>query len=303
MNNHSGRFHVFVQNVLVTCSNEFSKIANSPLPLAEIVSRGARYPELLSLQEYLPMKEKGRSQFDCSRCGTGVISGTFKNHWLQACRCSFLISFKPKNRLCSAAQWTNWQLAYDEESADSIPFHDARINPLSGALPELAQDVHDWLSRRKGLPDGIRYNWDGTITVGKSTISLGEQGTVTTFDEDDREGIAKSAEVLKQIARQSEPPRYVVCSGIDPDYVWPPGTDYSSIKTAPFRCSSCNAWVKNATIEGLPYYDRVLVCLCHSFIVRKDIQAPGNYRQWRELLLIIKSARFEHDAKLQKGLS
>ena len=299
----SPMLYIFVLNTLVTCSEEVSKLAGFPIPVPEIISRGGRYPELIPAEEYLLLKEKGHSQFDCSRCGAAVISGSFQNHWLQACRCSFLISFKAENRFRSATQWTEWQAVYDKESSDPMPLDKLKMDSLKGALPEIPHNIHDWLSRKRGLPTGIQHNWDGTITSGEATTSIGPVGTVTTFDKDDQEGTAKAVEVLKQIARVSEPPQYVICTGIDPDYVWPPATDLESIKREPFRCCSCNAWVKSAKLVGLSCHDRVLVCLCHSFIIRKDIQTPSNYRQWRDFITMSKHARFEHHGKLQQGRS
>jgi hypothetical protein len=38
-------------------------------------------------------------------------------------------------------------------------------------------------------------------------------------------------------------------------------------------------------------------------MIRKDIQSPQNYRQWQELISMSKAAKFEHNAKRQKGLS
>jgi len=203
--------HAFVRETLLTFSDEFEHNPNSPIPVPRLISRGARLAELLPEQEYLPMKEKGRTQFDCSRCGASVISGALKDHWLQACRCSFLLSFRPADRFSSAGQWTEWQTIYDKESADPMPVDDIKTGSLLGTLPELPQVIHDWASRRQGLPAGMRYNWNGTITAGDAMISIGEQGTVTTFDPDDREGLAKSAKVLRHIAQKSEPPRYIVC--------------------------------------------------------------------------------------------
>ena len=47
------------------------------------------------------------------------------------------------------------------------------MDPLEGPLPEIPQNIHDWLSRKKGFPIGIKHNWDGTITAGEATTSIG----------------------------------------------------------------------------------------------------------------------------------
>jgi hypothetical protein len=295
--------YLFALNTLVGCSEECSQLADFTLPVPQIVSRGGRYPELIPQEAHQATKGKGHSQFDCSRCGAAVISGAYKDRWLQSCRCSFVVFLKVESRFTTVAQWAEWQAIYDKESANPLPVDgSSKMDPSTG-LPKMTQNIHDWLSRKKGFPTGIQHNLDGTITAGEATMSIGPLGTVTTYDKDDREGTAKAVEVLKQINRQSEPPRYVICSGIDPDYVWPPTTDLESIKREPFRCSSCNAWVKSAKLVELPCHDKVMVCLCHSFMIRKDVQSPANYGQWRDLITMSKQARFEHHSKLQQGQS
>jgi hypothetical protein len=141
--NPENHLHIFALNTLVTFSDQLESSFSFPIPVPQVISRDARLPELLPEEEYLPLKEEGRSQFDCSRCGASVISGSTKDHWLQMCRCSFLVTFNPKDRFTSAGQWTQWQAIYDKESADPMPVDGIKINPLSGTLPELPQAVHD----------------------------------------------------------------------------------------------------------------------------------------------------------------
>jgi hypothetical protein len=190
-------------------------------------------------------------------------------------------------------QWTDWQNQYLFEMADPAPFALLREGVLMGKIDGKGAD---WLSRRFNLPVGLQWHTDGTISAGKASISFSPTSTLTTVDCDNPQDNARIVELSCKLYENGlEPPERLVISGRDPDYVWPSGSDSQRASRLPFRCSGCNAWVKIVPAHWQTY-DRVLGCLCHSIIFRKDIAHPKNYRQWRELLAATEAEKYRHPA-------
>jgi len=263
--------------------------------MATLLFRGRRLNEFVPLADWQKFSPQCPTLFSCAFCAAPVIIFAVEKHSrqpFQACRCT-IINFLVASPFQTQEQWTNWQKQYLREMADPAPFPLLKEGVLMGKIDG---EGADWLSRRFNLPAGLQWHTDGTISAGKASISFSPTSTLTTVDCDNPQDNARIVELTRKLHENGlEPPERLVIPGRDPDYVWPAGVVRSTIRTLPYRCDYCSAWVKLALLS-LPAYDRVLVCLCHAIIFRKDIAHPQNYRQWRELLVATEAEKYRHPA-------
>jgi hypothetical protein len=265
--------------------------------LATLLITGRRHEQFLDLDEWRRFSPQCQTFFDCAFCHERVVvfaAAPSNVRIMQSCRCTTL-KFEPAAELFQTQEkWTEWQADFLREQADPVPVHSLREGALTGNLD---QKTNDWLSRHGGFPSGLQFHPGSCrINAGEASVSISDQSVAFSVDHNDLENNAKIVEVVhKMQARGLAPPERLLIAGDDPDYVWPEHTDTACIKRLPYRCANCQVWVLQAPID-FQYHDRVLNCFCHTLILRTDIAAPANYREWRDLLECERIERVKHNA-------
>jgi hypothetical protein len=267
------------------------------MPVTLLIT-GHRRKRFLDLDEWRRFSPQCRSFFECAFCREQVVIFRVAvpggEVVVQSCRCTTL-KFEPALSLFrTQEEWTEWQTDYLREQADPAPVQSLKEGILTGALD---QQTNDWLSRRGGLPAGLQFH-PGTckINAGEASISISDQSLAFSVDHHDPQNNQKIVDVVRQMQEHGlEPPERMLIAGDDPDYVWPEHADTARIKGLPYRCSNCRAWIRQAPL-AFQYHDRVLSCFCHTLILRTDIAAPANYREWRDLLERERIERVKHQA-------
>jgi hypothetical protein len=265
--------------------------------LASLLITGRRLEEFLDLDEWRRFSPQCQSFFDCAFCHERVVIfrvAASGGKVVQSCRCTVL-KFEPGTELLQTQEeWTEWQADYLREQADPAPVQSLQEGISTGTLD---QKTNDWLSRHGGLPSGLQFHpGSDKINSGEASVSFSAQSVAFSVDHHDFENNQKIVEVVhKMQERGLEPPERIMIMGDDPDYVWPEDTDTTRIKRLPYRCCNCQKWVHQAPIAW-PCHNRVLSCFCHTLFLRRDIAAPTNYREWRDLLENERIERFRHQS-------
>jgi hypothetical protein len=266
------------------------------LPVTHLIT-GRRMEEFLDLEKWREFSPQCPSFFDCAFCREPVVvfrPPESRKQVVQSCRCTTL-KFEPSlSPFQLQEEWTRWQADYLREQADPAPVNALREGVLTGVMD---QQTNDWLSRRGGFPPGLQFPpSSGRISAGDAGISISDQSVAFSIDCDNPGNNQKLVEVVRQLQQRGlEPPERLFIAGDDPDYVWPEYTDTARIKRLPYRCSNCQKWVQQAPLD-FQCHDRVLSCFCHTLILRADIDAPANYREWRDLLELEQIKRVKHQA-------
>jgi hypothetical protein len=265
--------------------------------LATLLISGRRLEEFLDLEKWRKFSPQCPSLFNCGFCHEPVVvfrPPESQEQLIQTCRCTILKFETASEPFQTQEQWSDWQADYLREQADPAPMQSLKEGLLTGIVD---QETNDWISRRSGLPNGLQfYPGSYRINAGAAGISISDQSTVFSVDHQHLHNNDKIVEVVHQLQQRGlEPPERIMIMGDDPDYVWPEYTDTTRIKRLPYRCCRCNAWIHQAPL-AYPCHDRVLSCFCHTLILRPDIAAPVNYREWRDLLEQERIERFKHQA-------
>jgi hypothetical protein len=120
-----------------------------------------------------------------------------------------------------------------------------------------------WFKRKFRLPVDLELSDDGyTLKLPGSAgvLQVGDHGNLTAvYDDEDKSDGSALQEIAWRLeaARESVPPMMIIL-GDDPDYVWPPLINKSSIRSLPFSCTRCGKRVKRAPL----FSSEVLVCFC-----------------------------------------
>jgi len=139
----------------------------------------------------------------------------------------------------------------------------------------------------------------GMLSVNDVVIGNDGKDNVILTDNDDLPAIMLAAFLAGQFWRKNGLPPYVIVLGDDPDYVWPPDADQSSVRPLPFRCPNCKARVKHAQCSGeMP---AVLVCLCMEARFRYDVPEPKSGKEWANLRLKSRTSQTIVKAKSARG--
>jgi hypothetical protein len=293
MKNEPAEINVFHNGVLLTFAPPASFGA-----IAVLLRQGRRLKSFIPDDKWRQIVSAPHpSRFKCAFCAQPVLAfydPNKHNECIELCRCTALWCIDKEHLIKTSEQWGQWQSDYIKEMADPAPFKSLIDGHLTGMLDQLGSD---WLSRHVGMPEGVLWHSDGSVSSGDASVSfVPGSSLLTVVDHNHVENNDKIVEVIRKMQRNGlEPPERIITSGWDDDYIWPQGADQSRICTLPYRCDFCHAWVKAAPLIW-PAHDRYLVCLCHAIGFRNDIAHPVNYKEWRDLIVVSRAESLKHGA-------